>query len=116
MEKLHMEEVRDTARRIATERLKPRAVETDRERTFPRENMKELGEAGFHRMIVSGEGGGLGLGRNVFAPVVAEISKACASTALVYVSSAVVGKAIELAAGDVLKKKWLPKMMCRFSD
>jgi alkylation response protein AidB-like acyl-CoA dehydrogenase len=43
--------------------------------------------------------------------VVAESSKTCASTALVYVSSAVVGKAIELAACDVPKKKWLPKMM-----
>jgi butyryl-CoA dehydrogenase len=107
MEKLHMEEIRDTARRIATERLKPRAVETDRERAFPRENIKALGEVGFHRLIVSEEGGGLGLGRNVFVPVVAEMSKACASTALVYVSSAVVGKAIELAACDVPKKKWM---------
>jgi butyryl-CoA dehydrogenase len=111
MEKLQMEEIRDTARRIAVEKLKPRAGETDRERTFPRENMKALGEAGFHRLIVSGEGGGLGLGRNVFVPVVAEISKACASTALVYISSAVVGKAIELAAGDASKKIWLPKMV-----
>jgi butyryl-CoA dehydrogenase len=111
MERLLIEEIRDTAMRIAVERLRPRAVETDRERTFPRENMKVLGEAGFHRLIVSEEGGGLGLGRNIFASVVTEIAESCASTALVYVSSAVVGKAIELAAGDVLKKKWLPKMM-----
>lgn len=106
-----MEEIRDTARRIATERLKPRAVETDRERTFPWENMKALGDAGFHRLIVSEQEGGLGLGRNAFASVVAELAKACASTALIYVSSAVVSKAIELAAGDVLKRKWLPKML-----
>jgi butyryl-CoA dehydrogenase len=111
MEKLHMEEIRDAARRIATERLKPRAVETDRDRTFPWENMKVLGDAGFHRLIVSEQEGGLGLGRNDFASVVAELAKACASTALVHVSSAVVGKAIELGAGDVPKKKWLPKMM-----
>lgn len=107
MEKLQMEEIRDTARRIAVEKLKSRAGQTDRERTYPRENMKALGEAGSHRLIVSGEGGGLGLGRIVFAPVVAEISKAGASTALVHISSAVVGKAIELAAGDAPRKKWL---------
>ncbi|MGA6993645.1 MAG: hypothetical protein WBX50_07090 [Candidatus Deferrimicrobiaceae bacterium] len=41
----------------------------------------------------------------------AEISKACASTALVHISSVVVGMAFELAAGDVPKKKWLPKTM-----
>ncbi|MDA8179266.1 MAG: hypothetical protein M0T69_06975, partial [Deltaproteobacteria bacterium] len=35
MDTLLMEEIRDAARRIATERLKPRAVETDRERTSP---------------------------------------------------------------------------------
>ena len=56
MDKLLMEEIRDTARRIATERLKPRAVETDRERTFPWENMKALGDAGFHRLIISARG------------------------------------------------------------
>jgi hypothetical protein len=35
MDKLLTEEIRDTARRIATERLKSRAVEMDRERTLP---------------------------------------------------------------------------------
>jgi butyryl-CoA dehydrogenase len=110
MEKLQMEEIRDTAKRIAAERLKPRAAETDRERTFPRENMKALGDAGFHRLIVSEQEGGLGLGRNTFASVVAELAKACASTALVHVSSAVVAKAIELGAGDNTRKKWLPEM------
>jgi alkylation response protein AidB-like acyl-CoA dehydrogenase len=106
-----MEEIRDTARRIAAERMKPRAMETDRDRFFPRENMGELGDAGFQRLIIAGDEGGLGLGRNVFASVVAEIAKACASTALVHVSSAVAAKAIELAASDVIRKKWLPKMM-----
>ncbi|MBI5577286.1 MAG: acyl-CoA dehydrogenase family protein [Deltaproteobacteria bacterium] len=106
-----MEEIRDTARRIASERLKPRAAETDRGRVFPRENILALGESGFHRLIVSEEEGGLGLGRNVFAATVAELAKGCASTALVYVSSAVVGKAIDLAGGDTLKKTWLPKLM-----
>ena len=110
MDTLLMEEIRDAARRIATERLKPRAVETDRERTFPWENMKALGDAGFHRLIVSEQEGGLGLGRNAFASVVAELAKACASTALVHVSSAVVSKAIELGAGDDTRKKWLPEM------
>jgi butyryl-CoA dehydrogenase len=110
MEKLQMEEIRDTAKRIAAERLKPRAVERDRERTFPWENMKALGDVGFHRLIVSEQDGGLGLGRNAFASVVAELAKACASTALVHVSSAVVAKAIELGAGDDTRKKWLPEM------
>ena len=111
LEKLHIEEIKDTARRISAERLKPRAAEADRDRAFPRENMEALGEAGFQGLIIAEGEGGLGLGRNVFASVVAEIAKACASTALVHVSSAVVAKAVELASGDGLRKKWLPKIM-----
>jgi alkylation response protein AidB-like acyl-CoA dehydrogenase len=111
MEKLHIEEIKDTARRIAAERLKSRAAQADRDRAFPRENMEALGDAGFQGLIIAEGEGGLGLGRNVFASVVAEFAKACASTALVHVSSAVVAKAVELAAGDVLRKKWLPKIM-----
>lgn len=111
MQDLHTEEIRDTARRIAAEKLTPAAAETDRTRIYPRENMKVLGEAGFQRLIVSDEGGGLGLGRDVFAAAVAELAKGCASTALVYVSNAVVGKAIELTGGDVVKRKWLPTMI-----
>jgi butyryl-CoA dehydrogenase len=72
--------------------------------------MKALGDAGFHRLIVSEQEGGLGLGRNAFASVVAELAKECASTALVHVSSAVVAKAIELGAGDDTRRKWLPEM------
>ncbi len=111
METVHIDEIRDTARRIAAEKLKPAAAEIDRTRVYPRENMKVLGDAGFHGLIIAGSHGGLDLGRCGFTSAVAELAKACASTALVYVSSAIVGKAIELAAGEALKKKWLPKIM-----
>jgi butyryl-CoA dehydrogenase len=111
MQTLHMEEIKDTARKIAVEKLKPEAMELDRTRAFPRENMKILGGAGFQGLIVAENEGGLGLGRSAFASAVTELAKGCASTALVYVSGAVAGKAIELAAGEELKRKWLPKMV-----
>jgi alkylation response protein AidB-like acyl-CoA dehydrogenase len=46
--------------------------------------------------------------------VVIEIARVCASTALVFVSHASVAKAIELAAGEAVKRRRLPAMLtCR---
>jgi alkylation response protein AidB-like acyl-CoA dehydrogenase len=111
MEKLPTEEIRKLAERIATDKLAPRASEIDQNRIFPWENIRILGEAGFLGLIISEDESGLGLGRVSFASVVREIAKACASTALVYVSHLIVGKAIELAGNEAVKKKWLPEML-----
>jgi len=43
--------------------------------------------------------------------VVKEIAKACASTALVYVSHSIVEKAIEYAGSEAIKKKWPPETL-----
>jgi len=99
------------AEKIATEKLAPRASEIDQNRIFPWENIHILGEASFLRLIISEEEDGLGFGRACFASVVKEISKACASTGLVYVSHSIVAKAIELAGREAAKKKWLPGML-----
>lgn len=99
------------AEKIATEKLAPRASEIDQNRIFPWENIHILGEASFLRLIISEEEDGLGFGRACFASVVKEISKACASTGLVYVSHSIVAKAIELAGSEAVKKKWLPEML-----
>ena len=42
--------------------------------------------------------------------MVAEVAKACASTALIWVSHVIVAKALEVAAPNIIKKKWLPLM------
>jgi alkylation response protein AidB-like acyl-CoA dehydrogenase len=60
---------------------------------------------------MSEDHGGFGGGRASFASVVREISRTCASTALVYVSHSIAAKAIELASGEAVKKKWLPEML-----
>ena len=111
MNNLPTEEIRTLAERIATEKLAPRASEIDHNRTFPWENICTLGEAGFLGLITSEDEGGLGFGRVCFASVVKEIAKACASTALVYVSHSIVAKAIENAGGKEVRKTWLPEML-----
>ena len=111
MQKLSVEEIEKLAKKIASDKLAPRASEIDQNRSFPWESVHTLGEAGFLRLGVSEDQGGLGFGRVCFASVVKEIAKACASTALVYVSHSIVAKAVELAGKEGVKKKWLPEIL-----
>ncbi|MBI2440157.1 MAG: acyl-CoA dehydrogenase family protein [Lentisphaerae bacterium] len=98
-------------RRIVTEKIAPRAAENDATRTFPWDNLHALGEAGFFGLILAEDAGGLGASRSGFAPVVTEIAKGCASTALIYLSSCIVAKAIELGGQAAIKAKWLPRIL-----
>lgn len=105
MNNLSIEEITKLAERIAREKLAPRASEIDQNRNFPWENICELRKAGF-----------LGVGaqefdRVRFATVVKEVAKACASTALVYVSHSIVAKAIEYVGSAGVKKKYPPEML-----
>ena len=111
MEGLSVEEIRKLTERVAADKLAPRASEIDRNPTFPWDNICALREAGFHRLITAEEEGGMGCGRVTFASTVKEIAKACASTALIYVSHSIVAKAIEVAGGESIKKRFLSEML-----
>ena len=95
MGKLSAEEIRDLARRIAHDTLAPRASEIDQKRSFPWENINELRKAGLWGVSISEKEEDFEFNRVCFATLVKEIAKACASTALIYVSHTIVTKAIE---------------------
>jgi len=105
MEKLPVEEIRKLAEKVATKKLAPRAAEIDQNRSFPWENICDLRKAGLFGLT------GSEFDRVRFATVVKEIAKACASTALVYVSHSIVEKAIENAGSEAIKKKWPPEIL-----
>jgi len=111
METLSVEEIRKLAKRVAADKLAPRAPEIDQNPSFPWQNICVLRQAGFHRLIIAESEEGMGHGRVCFAEVVREIAKACASTALVYVSHSIVAKAIELAGSELVKKRVLAEML-----
>jgi alkylation response protein AidB-like acyl-CoA dehydrogenase len=104
-------EIRGLAKTIAKDRIAPNALERDLNQTFPWDCIRILGETGFLGIVVSEDLGGFGVGRKFFASVIEEISTACASTALVLVSHAIVAKALELAADEAVAKRWLPEMV-----
>ncbi|MHB9025405.1 MAG: acyl-CoA dehydrogenase family protein [Armatimonadota bacterium] len=104
-------EIRELARRVARERIAPGALERDAKRTFPWDGIRALGEAGLLEVGISESYGGVGGERSAFVSISEEVGSACASTALVYVSSAIAAKAIEVAGTEAIKKKWLPELM-----
>jgi len=111
MEKLPVEEIRKLAEKVAVEKLAPHAAAIDKNRAFPWENIHTLRQAGFHRLITDEKEEGMGYGRIAFASTVKEIAKACASTALIYVSHSIVAKAIENGGSETAKKTFLSEML-----
>ncbi|HBA85760.1 MAG TPA: acyl-CoA dehydrogenase [Verrucomicrobia bacterium] len=104
-------EARDLVRRIAKERIAPTAGERDGNGAFPREAIEVLADGGLLGMVVSEKYGGADASRTALALLATELGRACASTALVTVSHIIAEKAIETAATDFVRGKWLPKMM-----
>jgi len=106
-----LEQIRDLASQIATERVAPGAADRDRNGGFPWEAIRYLGETGLPGVIISEAAGGIGEGRTSFVSVVHELARACASTALIYTSHVIVAKAIDVAGSETMKTKWLPKLL-----
>jgi butyryl-CoA dehydrogenase len=66
--------IRDMARDFAREQIKPHAADWDRERRFPRETLKAMGELGFLGMLIEEEWGGSAVGDVAYAMALEEIA------------------------------------------
>ena len=105
------EQIRDAARQFAQERLAPGAAARDREHTFPRAELAEMGELGFLGMLVPEEWGGANLGTVAYALALEEIAAgdgACST--IVSVHSSVGCVPILRFGTEEQKKRFLPKM------
>ncbi|MBI2918538.1 MAG: acyl-CoA dehydrogenase family protein [Chloroflexi bacterium] len=103
-QKMLLQTVRDIARR----ELAPRAAQIDREARFPRDGIQELARAGVMGLMLPPAIGGGGGDSQSFVLATEEIAKACASTALVFVTHAVASLGILIGGQDPLKRKYLP--------
>jgi len=72
--------LRKTCRDFADNELIPIAAELDREKRFPKEQVKQMGELGLMAVDVPLEDGGTGLDYLAYAIAMEEISRGCAST------------------------------------
>lgn len=100
--------VRDAARDFAQTVLKPGVIERDEKQTFPKEEIRQLGELGFMGMMVSPEYGGGGMDTVSYVLAMEEISKIDASTSVcMSVNNSLVCWGLEKFGNEEQKRKYL---------
>ncbi|MFD3189504.1 acyl-CoA dehydrogenase family protein [Sedimentitalea sp. HM32M-2] len=105
------EQIRDTARDFARERLAPGAAQRDAEHAFPREELTEMGQLGFLGMLMPEAHGGSDTGMVSYALALEEIAAgdgACST--ILSVHSSVGCVPILRFGNDAQKQRFLPKM------
>lgn len=100
--------IKDLARRIADERIAPRALELDETGEFPWDLMKIIADADLFGVYLPEEYGGLGGGVFEQCLVVEELSRACSGVAVSYAASGLGCMPILVLGSDEQKQKYLP--------
>jgi len=96
------------AREFAEQELAPFARERDETMTFPREAIDKMAGLGFMGIGIPGEYGGAGLDSISYVLIIEELSKACASTAIIVaVHNSVGAYPIYRLGTEEQKKKYL---------
>jgi alkylation response protein AidB-like acyl-CoA dehydrogenase len=102
--------IRDTARKIARERIAPGARERDRSETFPRELYAELAQLGLMGVNLPAQYGGAEAGVVSYALAMMEVSAACASTAVGMAVTNMCGELIYKFGTEAQRAKYLPRL------
>jgi alkylation response protein AidB-like acyl-CoA dehydrogenase len=97
-----------TVRDIAQEKIKPRAAEIDANAEFPWDTVKVFTENGLLTPLLPEKYGGIGAEYLLFSMILEEISKVCASSALILIAQADGMLPILCGGSDELKDKYLP--------
>jgi isovaleryl-CoA dehydrogenase len=105
------DELRQAVRRLAEERIAPRAADIDRRNEFPRDLWPLLGSQGLLGVTVEPRWGGVGLGYLAHAIVMEELSRASGALALSYAAhSNLCMNQIRLHGSDAQRARWLPRL------
>lgn len=99
-----------TARDYATRVILPVAAELDREERFPREILSGLAELGLMGVNIPGAYGGAEAGAVAYALAMMEISRACASTAVMMSVTNMVAEVIARFGTEAQRSRYIPKI------
>jgi len=102
-------EFRDAIRRLAQERIAPRAAEIDERAEYPWDLRQLLAEHDVLALPFDTEYGGTGTGTLMLNMAIEEIAKACASTALILMIQELGTLPIKLFGSEELKARLLPR-------
>jgi len=103
--------IRDTVRQFALEKVAPVAEELDREKKFPYELVRELGELGLMGMTIPEEYGGAGTDTLSYAIAVEELTRIDSSVAITVAAHHSLGTLpIYYFGNEEQKREWLPAL------
>jgi alkylation response protein AidB-like acyl-CoA dehydrogenase len=102
--------IRNLARKVADEKIRPVAAKYDESEEFPWEIMEILAGMDFFRIYLDAEYGGLGMGSMGLVLVTEELSKACGGISLGFAATALGTMPIMISGSDDQKKRYLPDL------
>lgn len=100
----------DSVKELCNTQIAPRAAEYDRTGAFPRENVKAINELGLNAMFIPDNYGGAQLSFVSYLACVREISKACASTGIVWATNFHAIKPLIEYGSEEQKSRLLPRI------
>lgn len=100
----------EVIRQMAVEKVGPRAAEIDETGEFPQDIRQLFADHDLFGLPFEEEFGGTGTGDLMLCAAIEEISKVCASSALMLPAQDLSSLPIRLFGSDDLKQRWLPKM------
>ena len=101
--------IRDAARRIAREKVAPRAAELDESGEYPQDIFGVFAEAGLLGLTIPEQYGGSGAGFLALALAVEETAKHDNACSLILLLAALSTQPINLGGSDQQKREWLAK-------
>ena len=100
----------ESVRKLATEVVAPSAEQSDRSGEFPHANVKAINALGLNAMFIPEAYGGAQMSYVAYLECVRELSKACASTGIVWATNFHAIKPLIDFGTDAQKKRLLPVM------
>lgn len=103
--------IRTMVRDFARDVVAPQAMERDRTKKFPKNNLKQMGELGLMGMMIPPEYEGAGADAVSYVLALTEIAAACASTAVVMsVQNSIVCESLLKFGDEKQKQKYLTRL------
>jgi alkylation response protein AidB-like acyl-CoA dehydrogenase len=100
----------DSVRTLCADHIAPRAEHFDKTKAFPRENIDAINALGLNAMFVPEAYGGFPMSYRCYLACVREISKACASTGIIWATNFHAMKPVIEFASDNQKRLFLPRI------
>jgi len=99
-----------SVRALARDHIAPRAADYDRSKEFPWDNIRQINSLGLNMMFVPEAYGGLALSYTCYLACVREISKACASTGIIWATTFHAMKPLIEFGTEEQKLRFLPRV------